>query len=73
MNTEESKETTQSFNIVTHQAEEELTRAGYKVRFHTGQWHITAPWTWHRLGDGWQLMLPGGLHFYEEYGTLYHD
>lgn len=68
------KESTQSFSIVTHKAEEVLLDAGYDVQFRKGQWHITAPWTWHRLGEGWQFMLPDGLHFYEdEYGALHHD
>lgn len=68
------KITTQSFYIVKHDAEQVLLTAGYDVQFHHGKWRITAPWTWHKEGNGWQLRLPDGLHFYEDaYGTLHLD
>lgn len=72
--------TTQTFTEIQPVAQQDLIDAGYHPVYHEGKFHVTAPWTWHRHGNGWQFMLPvseahpTGLHFFEdENGVLHHD
>jgi hypothetical protein len=70
--------TTQTFNKIGPIAYKELVDAGYSPVTHGMHLEVTAPWTWHRQGNGWQFYLARPdlppLHFYEdEEGVLYHD
>lgn len=76
--------TTQEFIDIHPVAHKELVKAGFTPVPCTetpdckGKFHVTAPWTWHRHGDGWQFYIAREgqtpLHFYEdEYGVLHHD
>lgn len=77
------KHTTQEFTDIHPVAHEVLTKAGFMPVPCTetpdckGKFHVTAPWTWHRHGDGWQFYLhlkDAVHHFFEDrHGMLHHD
>lgn len=70
---------THSFTHIDPVVQQDLMNAGFHPVYQGGRFHVTAPWTHHRDGEGWTFMLPQskvyphGLHLYEtQEGILQH-
>lgn len=68
----------QTFKEITNEAYAALVKENHHPETRGTHLHVTAPWTWHRHGKGWQFYLSRSnqspLHFYEdEHGTLHLD